>query len=194
MGKSSKTPKYQGADYATGGLFGDSITTSKGTTYTPNDNITMTGETAWSGLNNSLNNIASNDYSNDANFQAYQDALNKSATQNYEVSVLGNLADRGLMRSSGLQAATNSFNNTLANQTTDLYDSYYNRQANNLSNYQNTLNTLFNYITGVNTGSQNQANNVNNYNISKASTDSAIKQANTNNMIMSGGLSALWGG
>ena len=75
MGKSSKTPKYQGADYATGGLFGDSITTSKGTTYTPNENITMTGETAWSGLNNSLNNIASNDYSNDANFQAYQDAL-----------------------------------------------------------------------------------------------------------------------
>jgi hypothetical protein len=176
MGKSNKTPEYATASYDTGGLFGSSTTSKKGTTYTPTDDITTAGTTAWNGLNNSLSSLGSTDYSNDANFQAYQNQLNKSMQQSYDTDVLSQLANRGLMRSSGLQSATNSFANTLADNTTNLYDSYYNRLSNNLSNYANTLNNLYSYITGVNSGSQNNANNVSNYNLQRA-------QVNNNNSL-----------
>ena len=53
----------------------------------------------------------------------------------YDTSVLSNLANRGLMRSSGLQGATNAFNDTLAKNQLNLYDNYYSRLNNNLSNY-----------------------------------------------------------
>jgi hypothetical protein len=176
MGKSSKAPNYATASYDTGGLFGSSTTGKSGTTYTPTSEITSAGNTAWSGLNSTLSGLSSTDYSNDANFQAYQNQLNKTASQNYDTSVLSQLANRGLMRSSGLQSATNAFADTLADNTTDLYDSYYNRLSNNLSNYQNVLNNLYNYITGVNTGSQNNANNVSSYNLNqaKANDNSAL--------------------
>jgi hypothetical protein len=192
MGKTKKAPGYASASYDTGGLFGSSTTNSSGTTYKPTESISNAGNTAWSGLNTSLQNMSSNDYANDPNFQVYQNQLHKAATQNYDTSVLSQLANKGLMRSSGLQAATNAFADTLANQTTDLYDSYYNRQLNNLSNYQNVLNSLYNYITGVNTGSQNNANNVSNYALSQVSTDNARAQANTTNAMLSGGLSSIW--
>jgi hypothetical protein len=136
------------------------------------------GNTAWSGLNTSLQNMSSNDYANDPNFQVYQNQMNKAAAQNYDTSVLSQLANKGLMRSSGLQAATNAFADTLADNTTELYDSYYNRQANNLANYQNVLNNLYSYITGVNTGSQNNANNVSNYNLNKVGLNNAATQQN----------------
>jgi hypothetical protein len=60
----------------------------------------------------------------------------------------------------------------------NLYDNYYNRQANNLANLLNTSNTLYNYITGINTGSQNNANSVSNYNLEKAKVDNAATAAN----------------
>ena len=77
-----------------------------------------------------------------------------------------------------LQAATNAFADTLADNTTALYDSYYNRQANNLANYQNVLNNLYSYMTGVNAGSQNNANNVSNYNLSQVGLNNAATQQN----------------
>lgn len=178
MGKSKGAPGYATSSYDTGGLFGKSTTSASGTDYTPTENISKTGNTAWSGLNTSLQNLGSNDYANDPNFQAYQNQMNKSATQNYDTSVLSQLANRGLMRSSGLQAATNAFADTLADNTTALYDSYYNRQANNLANYQNVLNNLYSYITGVNTGSQNNANNVSNYNLNATALNNAATQQN----------------
>lgn len=178
MGKSSKAPGYATASYDTGGLFGSSTTSKKGTTFAPNEYMSTAGNTAWGGLNAAMQGLASNDYANDPNFQAYQNQLNKAMTQNYDTSVLSNLANRGLMRSSGLQAATNSFANTLADQTTKLYDSYYNRQANNLANYQNVLNNLYTYVTGVNTGSQNNANNVSNYNLNATALNNAATQQN----------------
>lgn len=168
MGKSSKAPNYATTSYNTGNLFGNSTTNKSGTTYNPTDTISNTGNTAWNSLNSTLNSLNNNDWTNDANFQAYQNQLNKTMTQNYDNSVLSNLANRGLMRSSGLQSATNSFADTLADQTINLYDNYYNRLSNNLSQYQNTLNNLYNYITGVNTGSQNLSQNVSNYNLEQA--------------------------
>lgn len=183
MGKSSSAPSYATTTYDTGGLFGSSTSSASGTKYKPTDSISSAGSSAWSGLNNALNSINSTDYSNDANFQAYQNQLNKTAQQAYDANVLSPLANRGLMRSSGLQAATNSFNNTLADNITDLYDSYYNRQANTLSNNQNVLNNLYSYITGLNSGAMQNSNQVNDYNKWKYQMDMANQQANN----------ALWG-
>lgn len=176
--KSSKAPDYATATYNTGGLFGSSTASKSGVDFKANDQMAQAGNTAWGGLNTTLNNLGSNDYVNDPNFQQYQNAMNKQMQQNYDTSVLSNLANRGLMRSSGLQGATNSFANTLADQTTNLMDSYYNRNANNLANYQNVLSNLYNYITGVNTGAQNQANNVSNYNLQQAQLQAQQNAAN----------------
>lgn len=178
MGKAKKAPEYTTASYDTGGLFGSSTSNKKGTNFTATDDMNSIGNAAWGGLSSSLQGIYSNDYANDPNFQAYQNQLNKSMEQNYDATVLSNLANRGLMRSSGLQAATNSFADTLADQTTKLYDSYYNRQANNLANSQNVLNNLYSYITGVNTGSQNNANNVSNYNLNATQLNNAATAQN----------------
>lgn len=178
MGKSKKAPGYATATYDTGGLFGESTTGKKGTTFTGTDEMNTAGNSAWSGLNTALQGINSNDYSQDPNFQVYQDNFNRGMQQAYDTNVLSNLNDRGLMRSSGLQSATNSFNNTMQQGLSDLYDSYYNRQSNNLANNQNVLNNLYSYITGVNTGSQNNANNVSNYNLNATSLNNAATAQN----------------
>lgn len=174
MGK-SKAPKYAKTTYDTGGLFGSSTTDKKATTYDPENWMTGLSDTTTGGISTTLGNMLSNDYANDANFQAYQDNLNRQAQQNFDAGVLSPLANRGLMRSTGLQAATNSFNNSLIDNTMDLYDNYYNRQANNLSNLLNTQNALYNYITGVNQGSQNLSNAVSNHNMEAYKADQALK-------------------
>lgn len=179
MGKKN-APKYAQTTYDTGNLFGKSTSGENGTTYSAPNWISNTMGTVGNNVNSTLQNMLSNDFSNDANFKAYQNQLNKTASQNYDTSVLSQLANRGLMRSSGLQSATNAFADTLADKTTDLYDNYYNRQANNLSNLLNTSNTLYNYITGVNSGSQQNSKNVSDYNLSKWQAEQ-----NANN--------ALWG-
>lgn len=171
MGKKS-APKYAKTTYDTGNLYGKSTSDENGTTYSAPNWISNTMGTVGNNVNSTLQNMLSNDFSNDANFKAYQNQLNKTASQNYDTSVLSQLANRGLMRSSGLQSATNAFADTLADKTTDLYDNYYNRQANNLSNLLNTSNTLYNYITGVNSGSQQNSKNVSDYNLSKYEAES----------------------
>ena len=178
MGKSEKAPDYATATYNTGGLFGSSTASKQGVNYTPTQTMKNIGNTAWQGFQNTLSGLGSNDYLNDPNFQQYQNAANKQMQQNYDATVLSNLANRGLMRSSGLQGATNSFANTLADETTKLMDNYYNRNVSNLANYQNALSALYTYITGVNTGAQNQANNVSDYNLQQASLNNAIERQN----------------
>ena len=180
MGKSkSSAPSYTTTTYDTGNLFGSATSSSGGTKYNAPTWISDTMGTVSSNINPTLNSMLSNDYSNDANFQAYQNQLNKDMARNYDTSVLSQLANRGLMRSSGLQAATNAFADTLADNTTSLYDSYYNRQSNNLANLLNTSNTLYDYINGISAGSRQDANAINNYNLAKyrlenSSTDSGI--------------------
>lgn len=169
MGKSKKSsaPEYQATTYDTGNLFGASTTDKSGTTYKPTEWITNTMGTVSSNINPTLNSMLSNDYSNDANFQVYQNDFNNNMQQAYDTNVLNSLANRGLMRSSGLQSATNSFNNTMQQGLSDLYDSYYNRQSNNLANLLNTSNTLYDYITGISNSSRQDANAINNYNLAK---------------------------
>ncbi len=174
MGK-NKAPEYATTKYDTGGLFGSSTSGKKGTTYTPESWMTSLSNSTTTGLNNAVNNLLSNDYSNDANFQAYQDNLNRLAQQNFDASVLSPLANRGLMRSTGLQAATNAFNDSLIDNTTDLMDNYYNRNTNTLNSLLNTQNALYGYLTGTNTGSQTGSQNVSNYNMQGYQADQALK-------------------
>lgn len=175
MGKSNKSsaPEYQATTYNTGDLFGSSTTNKSGTTYTPAGWISDTMGTVSSNINPTLNSMLSNDYSSDSNFKVYQDNFNRQMQQAYDTNVLGDLANRGLMRSSGLQASTNSFNNTMNENLASLYDTYYNRQSNNLANLLNTSNTLYDYITGINNGSRQDANAVNNYNLAKYRLENA---------------------
>lgn len=188
MGKKSKTPQYATTTVNSGDLFGSSTSGKTGTTFKPENWQKQLGDTASAGWNTTLQNMLSNDYANDPNFQAYQNQLNKSMSQNYDTSVLSQLADRGLMRSSGLQAATNAFNDTLANQTTNLYNDYYNRQQNNLSSLINTENALFNYITGLNSNAAEQSRNVSNYNMARANANKGSMLSNTLNGAMSGAM------
>lgn len=186
MGKSSKAPEYAKTSYDTGGLFGSSTTDKKGTTFNPTDNMSNVANSAWQGWGNSLNAIGNNDYSSDPNFQVYQDNFNRNLGKSYQANVLNPLTQQGLMRSSGLQAATNSFNDTMADNLADLYDSYYNRQSNNLSQYQNSLNSLYNMLTGVNSGSQQNSQNVSDYNMKKWQQEQAQKQAMWSNIAQIG--------
>lgn len=191
MGKKKNTaPEYYETRYDTGGLFGSATNNKGGTTFKPTEQMSNAGDTAWTGLNTSLQGLISNDYANDPNFQAYQNTLNKQMSRNYDTSVLSQLANRGLMRSSGLQAATNAFADTLADNTTDLYDSYYNRLSNNLSNYQNTLNSLYGYITGINSAAANQGKALNDYNYNRV----LYNNANAGGGSLAGGLSGAMNG
>ena len=179
MGK-SKAPEYATTTYDTGELFGSSTSNKKGTVYKPTNWISETMGTVSSNINPTLDSMLSNDYSNDANFQVYQDNFNRGMQQAYDTNVLADINDRGLMRSSGLQASTNSFNNTMQQGLADLYDSYYNRQSNNLANLLNTSNTLYDYITGINSGAQQNTNAVNNYNMAKYRLENPVGGNNSN--------------
>lgn len=179
---SKSAPKYANTTFDTG-IFGSSTSGEKGTNYKSNANMTNIGNNALSGWNNALTAIGSNDYSNDPNFQVYQNDFNRNAQKSFETNVLNPIQSQGLMRSSGLQAATNSFNNTLTDNLADLYDSYYNRQVNNLGQYQNSANTLYNMIMGINQGSMTNSKNVSDYNMNAWQQEQANKQAMWNGLM-----------
>lgn len=171
MGKKSKAPEYATTTTDTG-LWGSSTTGKSGTTYNAPDWMNSTMGTITSNLAPTINSMTSNDFENDANFQAYQNKLYNTMGQQYD-QMLGNLADRGLMRSTGLQALNNNYAQALQDNVTGLYDSYYDRQANNLSNLLNTSNTLYDYMTGATSLSKNDANAVNQYNLAKYKLDNS---------------------
>lgn len=176
MGK-SKAPEYAKTTTNTGGLFGSSTSDKSGTSFNGENWQTNMGGLGSNLINQSLQGMATNDYSNDPNFQVYQDNFNRQAQQAYDANVLSPLANRGLMRSSGLQAATNSFNNTMADNLADLQDSYYNRQVNNLSNALNSQNNLFSWITGLNNTATQNSKNISDFNMQKYQADQALKGA-----------------
>lgn len=186
MGK-SKAPEYATTTTSTGGLFGSSTSGKSGTSFTGEDWQTNMGGLGSNLINQSLQGMATNDYSNDPNFQVYKDNFNRQAQQAYDANVLNPLANRGLMRSSGLQAATNSFNNTMADNLADLQDSYYNRQVNNLSNSLNSQNTLYNWITGLNNAAMGNSQAVSNYNMQAYQAEQAAKQAMWGNLMNAAG-------
>lgn len=166
MGSKKKSAPEYSSTKADTGIWGSSTHSSKGTTYNAPDWMSSTMGTVTSGLQPTVQNMLSNDYSNDANFKTYQNQLYNTMNNQYE-NMLGNMADRGLMRSSGMQAMNNSYAKALQDNVTSLYDNYYNRQANTLANLLNTSNTLFDYMTGVNNLSKADAQAINEYNLAK---------------------------
>ena len=184
---SKSAPKYQETTTSTGGLFGSSTSGSKGSSFKAEDWQTDMGGTGANLINQSLTGLLSNDYSQDPNFQVYQDNFNRGMQQAYDTNVLGNLTDRGLMRSSGLQAATNSFNNTMQEGLADLYDTYYNRQLNNLNAGLNAQNNLYSWITGLNQDAAKNSKNVSDYNMQAYQTEQAAKQAMFNSIMQTVG-------
>ena len=190
MGK-SKAPKYATTTTSTGGLFGEATSGKKGSSFKAEDWQTDMGGLGSNLINQSLTGLSSNDYSQDPNFQVYQDNFNRGMQQAYDTNVLGNLTDRGLMRSSGLQAATNSFNNTMQQGLADLYDSYYNRQQNNLNSALNAQNNLYSWITGLNQDAAKNSQAVSNYNMRAYQAEQAAKQAMFNSIMQ--GVGAIGG-
>jgi hypothetical protein len=188
MGKKSKAPEYAETTTDTG-LWGSSTTGKSGTTYNAPDWMNSTMGTITSNLQPTINSMTSNDFENDANFQAYQNKLYNTMGQQYD-QMLGNLADRGLMRSTGLQALNNNYAQALQDNVTGLYDSYYNRQANNLSNLLNTSNTLYDYMTGATSSSKNDTNALNQYELAKYKIDNS---SNSNIGAVIGGLGQIAG-
>lgn len=182
--KSPSTPKYATTTFDSD-LWGSSTTDKKGTVYSPENWMSDSMGTIGGNLNSTLQSMVNNDFTTDPNFQAYQNQFNRQMTDTYNNSVLNNLANRGLMRSSGLQAANNAFANTLADQQLNLYDNYYNRLNNNLSNMLNTSNTLYNYMLGntANSAALNKA--VNDWNWQKYNAD-LMASANKGNALMGG--------
>ena len=186
MGK-SKAPEYAKTTTSTGGLFGSSTSDKGGTSFTGEDWQTNMGGLGSNLINQSLQGMSTNDYSNDPNFQVYQDNFNRQAKQAYDANVLSPLANQGLMRSSGLQAATNSFNTTMADNLADLQDSYYNRQVNNLSNALNSQNQLYSWITGLNNAAMGNSQAVSDYNMRKYEADQAAKSSLFGNLAQAAG-------
>ena len=190
MGK-SKAPEYQKTTTSTGGLFGQATNDKTGSSFKAEDWQTNMGGLGSNLINQSLTGLSSNDYSQDPNFQVYQDNFNRGMQQAYDTNVLGNLTDRGLMRSSGLQAATNSFNNTMQQGLADLYDSYYNRQQNNLNSALNAQNNLYSWITGLNQDAAKNSQAVSDYNMKAYQAEQAAKQAMFNSIMQ--GVGAIGG-
>ena len=180
---SKSAPEYQKTTTSTGGLFGSSTSDKKGTSFTGENWQNTMGGTGANLINTSLSGLLTNDYSNDPNFQVYQDNFNRGMQQAYDTNVLGNLTNRGLMRSSGLQAATNSFNNTMQEGLADLYDTYYNRQLNNLNAGLNAQNNLYSWITGLNNAAQQNSQAVSDYNMQAYQAEQAAKNAMLGNIM-----------
>ena len=180
---SKSAPEYQKTTTSTGGLFGQATNDKKGSSFSAEDWQTNMGGLGSNLINQSLTGLSSNDYSQDPNFQVYQDNFNRGMQQAYDTNVLGNLTNRGLMRSSGLQAATNSFNNTMQEGLADLYDSYYNRQQNNLNSALNAQNTLYGWITGLNQDAAKNSAPVSTYNLQAYQAEQAAKQAMFNSIM-----------
>ena len=180
---SKSAPEYQTTTTKTGGLFGESTSGKTGSDFKAEDWQTNMGGLGSNLINQSLTGLSSNDYSQDPNFQVYQDNFNRGMQQAYDANVLGNLTNRGLMRSSGLQAATNSFNNTMQQGLADLYDSYYNRQQNNLNSALNAQNNLYSWITGLNQDAAKNSQAVSDYNMQAYQAEQAAKQAMFNSIM-----------
>lgn len=167
-----EAPEYAKATYSTGGLFGSATSDKNGTSYNPNSEMSQIGNMSWGGLGNALNNINNfdyRDYTKDNTFKLYADNLKNQMNDYFSNNVLSKLANNGLMRSSGLQSAVNSFNKTMADQTANLYNQYVNtemnRQNNTLAANQNTLNNLYNYINGVNSNAMNNVGQISNFDL-----------------------------
>lgn len=201
MGKKASVPEYSSATYDSG-LFGTATADKDGVTANPAGWMTKLSNTTTKYMPKTVNlmqstlgNILSGDYLNDENFKAYKNNFNRQAADTFDTAVLGNLADRNLLGSSGIQALNDSYQNAMNNNLTNLMDNYYNRQVanygllnTNLGSLLNTENTLYDYLMGIGQMAQSQANAVSGYNAKKYQMENS---SNSNIGSLLGGLNTL---
>ncbi len=162
MGKKSKAPDYATTTTDTN-LYGSSTTGKTGTTFNPTNFQTGLVGAVEQNVPAVFNEYLNPSYSSEL-YQAQKAQRQKEQAQAYDSSVLSQLANRGLMRSSGLQAATNAFADTLADQEAQALNDYQTQQANKLSTLMNLYTVPYNMVQGINNASQNLSNAVSNYN------------------------------
>ncbi len=168
MGK-SKAPEYATTNVNTG-LYGTSTTNKSGTTYKPSGFQSQLVNTVEQNVPGTLNEYLNPSYNSEL-YQKQKAQREKEQIQAYDTSVLSQLANRGLMRSSGLQAATNSFAETLANQEAQAMADYKTEKANELATLMGLYEVPYNMMMGTNNSSQSLSNSVSNYNMQKYQAD-----------------------
>lgn len=165
-------------------LWGSSTANKSGTTFNPtqwqNDTMNIAGRNLAPTLQEYLNPTY-----NSTEYKKTKDEFDKQATKSYENNVLSQLANKGLMRSSGLQASTNAFNDTLADQEADLMNSYKQSKLTDLSTLLGLSTDLYNYSQGENKLSSTLANSVANYNLQNQALQNQAN-ANTMGLLMKG--------
>lgn len=163
MGKSSKAPEYATTTNNTG-LYGTSTTSKNGTTFNPTQFQSNLVNSVEQQFPNVMNEYLNPSY-NSPLYKAQQAQRNYNNAQSYDTNVLGSLANRGLIRSSGLQAQTNAFADTLAEQEAQAMSDYKAQQANNLSQLMGLYEIPYNMLLGSNNASQSLSNAVSNNNL-----------------------------
>lgn len=165
-------------------LWGSSTTNAGGTTFNPtkwqSDTMNITGQALAPTLQEYLNPSY-----NSSEYKKTKEKFDKQASESYDNNVLSKLANRGLMRSSGLQASTNAFNDTLADQEADLMNSYKQSKLTDLSTLLGLSTDLYNYSQGENKLSSSLANSVANYNLQNQALQNQ-SNANTMGLISNG--------
>lgn len=189
MGKSNKAPDYATTTNNTG-LYGSSTTNKNGTTFNPSSFQKNLVGSVEKQLPNTLNEYINPTY-NSPEYLAQQGQRYKNYSQAYDANVLGGVANRGLTRSSALQAATNDFSNQVAQNEAQAMSDYKNSQANDLSLLLGLYETPYNMMLGSNNASQNLSNAVSNNNLLRynAKSDGLLY-----NMLSEGAIGAGTGG
>lgn len=165
-------------------LWGSSVSNGSGTKFTPTQWQKDTMNIAGQNLAPTLSEYLNPQY-NSAEYLKTKQQFDNQAQKSYENNVLSNLSNRGLMRSSGLQASTNAFNQTLADNEANLMNQYKQSKLTDLSTLLGLSTDLYNYSQGENKLSSSLANAVANYNLSNQALMNN-SQANTMGAISSG--------
>lgn len=168
---SNKAPEYPTTKITTGGLFGESKTSSKGTDFTPTafqkSLIGITENNAGNALNNYLNpNYESEDYKRGDDY--YTAKMNAQLQNNYILPAL----QRNLLRGSTASDITRGFANDMANQEYERQNDYTDQQLQKYMAAMLPYTTIYDMSKGTQGLSQNLAGNIAQYNISKSKANS----------------------
>lgn len=163
MGKSNKAPDYASTTTNTG-LYGSSTTNRNGTTFNPSAFQSTLINNVQNQLPNTINEYINPTYSS-PEYQLQQAQRYNNYAQSYDAGVLGDIANRGLTRSSGLQAATNQFSNQIAQNEAQALQDYRDTQGNDINTLMGLYQVPYGMMTGTNGASQNLSSAVSNYNL-----------------------------
>lgn len=144
--------KAKSQTYNTGGLYGNSTTGKRGTTYDPSDfEKQLVGQTS-SAIPQYLQQLTNPSYDSEI-FQSKLRRFNDTANQNFENNVINNMASRGLGRGSTVNQITGQYNNSLLNAQQDLFNSEDSRVASVLSQLMNYYQVPYNMMNTANQAS-----------------------------------------